>query len=61
MWFVLGWMCDYKAVTLFVDWFLECLFRYRFVEINPRFQVIKLDPNVVEYTDMNESLFEFEF
>lgn len=54
-------MCDYKAVTLFVDWFLECLFRYRFVEINPRFQVIKLDPNVAEYTDMNESLFEFEF
>ncbi|XP_015364951.1 PREDICTED: uncharacterized protein LOC107162514 isoform X2 [Diuraphis noxia] len=55
-----SWICEYKAVTLFLDWFLECLFRYRFVEINQYYQIMKLNPNIVEFTDMDESLFVFE-
>lgn len=55
----LAWMYDYKAVTVFVDWFLECLFNYKFVEISPLFQVVKLDSNVSEYTDMDLGLFQF--
>ncbi|XP_060852473.1 uncharacterized protein LOC132930556 isoform X1 [Rhopalosiphum padi] len=57
---ITSWICDYKAVTLFLDWFLECLFQYKFVEIGRDYQIMKLNSNMVEFTNMEESLFEFE-
>jgi len=51
--FCLDWLCHYKAVTLFLDWFFECLFQYRYVVINYYYQIMKLNPNMVELTDMD--------
>jgi len=57
---ITSWICDYKGVTLFLDWFLECLFQYKFVEISRHYQIMKLNSNMVEFANMEESLFEFE-
>lgn len=57
---ITSWICDYKGITLYLDWFLECLFRYKFVEISEHYQVMKLNSSMVEYTNMDESLFELE-
>lgn len=59
--FFLGWICDNKGVAIYLDWLLECLFRYRFVTINHHYQIMKLNSNLVEYVNMNQGLFEFEF
>ncbi|XP_001943815.2 uncharacterized protein LOC100168324 [Acyrthosiphon pisum] len=57
---IISWICNYKGVTIFLDWFLECLFRYKFVLINHYYQIMKLNPKIVEFVNMDESLFEFE-
>ncbi|KAE9543007.1 hypothetical protein AGLY_002918 [Aphis glycines] len=58
---ITGWICDNKGVAIYLDWLLECLFRYRFVTINHHYQIMKLNSNLVEYVNMNQGLFEFEF
>ncbi|CAI6350973.1 unnamed protein product [Macrosiphum euphorbiae] len=57
---ITSWICNYKVVTLFLDWFLECLFQYKFVVINQYYQIMKLNSNIIEFTNMDESLFELE-
>lgn len=58
--FVLDWMNRYKAVTLFLDWFLECLFQYRFVKVEFKYQVKKLNRKLLALTEISDSVFELE-
>jgi len=56
-----SWIFKYKAVTLLLDWFLECLFRYRFVRISSEFlPAMKLNEDILEFIKMNESLFDIK-
>ncbi|XP_022179489.1 uncharacterized protein LOC111040071 isoform X1 [Myzus persicae] len=57
---ITNWICHYKAVTLFLDWFLECLFQYRFVVVSQYHQIMKLNPTLVDFTNMDESIFQYE-
>lgn len=56
----LGWIQDYKAVTVNLKWFLECLFQYKFLKITPEFQIILLKQRTVtDHTLMDESVITF--
>lgn len=52
-------MMKYKAVTLYIEWFFECLFRYRFIEIDASYQVLKIDPTGLNLMDIDISMFQF--
>lgn len=56
----IGWINGYKAVTVFLDWFLECLGTYRFVKIDSKFQVMKLNPCLKSFIYLDDSLIEYE-
>ncbi|XP_050426029.1 uncharacterized protein LOC126836549 isoform X4 [Adelges cooleyi] len=57
---MIDWIFNKKVVTLYWDWMLECLFRYRFVQIEPKYQVLSLTPFLVQQAEMSEFLFEFD-
>ncbi|VVC38208.1 Hypothetical protein CINCED_3A009508 [Cinara cedri] len=54
------WLTEYKAVTIYIDWFLECLFRYGFVLFESKYQVLKLNRTLLANTDMEASLFQLD-
>lgn len=40
--FVAGWARNYPALTVHVDWLVECIFRYKHVEITSWYMPVKL-------------------
>ncbi|VVC38213.1 BRCT domain [Cinara cedri] len=57
---IMEWLTKYKAVTIYINWFLECLFRFKFVPFEPQYQVMKLSNALIESSDLNGFMFQLE-
>ncbi|XP_050530449.1 uncharacterized protein LOC126899512 [Daktulosphaira vitifoliae] len=57
---IMGWIINNKVVTIYWDWMLECLFRYRFIKFETKYQIFPLTPYMVEQAEMSQFLFEFD-
>lgn len=58
LFFFLEWLTEYKSVTVTMDWFMDCLFRYKFVFIEFKYQAMKLNNALIHYSDMDGSMFQ---
>lgn len=57
--FVIGWIHDYKAVTLGFDWLIDCVIRYSFIPFSHLHQIKPVEYSLVKSANLDESLFEF--
>lgn len=51
-------LVEYKAITIYIDWYFECLFRFKFVYFEKDYQVIPLSREMLKHTGMADSLFK---
>jgi len=46
--FVAVWLHKFKAATVYVKWLLKCLYNYKFIQVDKRFQVLGPDQEMIE-------------